>query len=343
MNRFLNKFKKINEAMLACLVILIGVLIISIFDKPQNDNSFGFKCPSDFKTPEKYSDSLAEWINKYTKKYPKATAEDMMAVRDKLIEKNKCGKPPFTIDNSAEDVVNSEQLILPKQISWDGKVIAKLTYGRLQLSKLNIDDQYSQFIAEPTDTIGDGPWPDSQATKNIKTGDIVNITGKWESLDRDILPRVMIEKIKQSTNKPYIFKNLGFSFQISNNYYPLIGTDDMETIAVTSIGSFSDKETEQNSINSAIIIVARENPLDATAIDWLKSEYSGYDFSNGYKEGKVGGMDALLLHWKNKEQIDGVLFLNPAEKRRITISMLGDTEVLVDEFNKIVNTFSFGK
>jgi hypothetical protein len=309
---------------------------VFIFYSPKSNNSFGFKCASDFETAEEYVDSLAQWISKYTKKYPGATTEEMMAVRDKLIEQHKCEKPPFTIDDSATDLVNLEEPVLPKQVSWEGKVMAKLTYARLRLSKLTIDDQYSQFIAEPTDVTDDGPWADSPATKNVKVGDIVNITGEWESTDNGILPWVTIEKIKPSPNKLYIFKNLGFSFKTSNDYYPLMGTEDTETIYMTSYNSKEDNK-------EGIIITARKSSPDSSALDWLKSEYSSYEFTNGYKTTKIEGQETYLLNWHDPNVMDGVLLNNPDKTRRITISILGDnpSPTLKRELDKIINTFSF--
>lgn len=120
MKQFFNKLKNINETLLVCPIILIGVFVVFIFYGSKYDDSFGFKCPSDFKTSEKYLDSIDQWVNRYTKKHPEANVEEMMAVRDELIEKYKCGKPPFTIDDSASnsDIKDTDRVDMDKL--WEG-------------------------------------------------------------------------------------------------------------------------------------------------------------------------------------------------------------------------------
>lgn len=104
MKQIFNKLKEINETLLACSIVLIGVFAVFVFYGFKYDDSFGFKCPSDFKTSEKYLDSVDQWVSRYTKKHPEANAEEMMAVRDELIEKHKCEKTPFTVvDDSTSD------------------------------------------------------------------------------------------------------------------------------------------------------------------------------------------------------------------------------------------------
>ena len=146
-------------------------------------------------------------------------------------------------------------------------------------------------------------------------------------------------KPTQSSNSDnlivYNASYLGFSFFHSKSYSAISITDDPETIVVEPIEARKD--------TGAIIITARENEPGMTALDWLKSEYSGYNLSYGYTERKIGGVDALLLHWDDPRDIDGALLLTPDGKRLILISILrGDSNVnLFSEFNKILNTFSF--
>ncbi len=99
MKEFFNKLKNINETLIAGVVLLVLFIPLAFYSS-KNDDSFGFKCPSDFQEPEEYINSVAKWISEYFKKYPEATEEEMMAVRDKLIEKNRCGKAPFVMDES---------------------------------------------------------------------------------------------------------------------------------------------------------------------------------------------------------------------------------------------------
>lgn len=106
MKQIFTKLKNTNETLLACIVILIVALIFGFYGF-RVDNSFGFKC-SDFETPEKYTRSLAKWIKNYMEKYPEATAEDMMAVRDKLKEENECERPNFTLSESASTLAGNE-------------------------------------------------------------------------------------------------------------------------------------------------------------------------------------------------------------------------------------------
>jgi len=113
MKQFFNKLKNTNETIIICLMAIVGLLLVSSFYNPKNNDPFGFRCPSDFKTSEEYIESVAQWISKYQEKYPEATEEDIMVVRDSLIEKNNCEGTPFTIYGSADstDNVNNEKLM----------------------------------------------------------------------------------------------------------------------------------------------------------------------------------------------------------------------------------------
>ena len=105
----MNLVKKYKIYLSVGLVIL-AVILVFVFYNPKND-SFGFKCPSDFKTPEEYTDSVAKWVSEYAKEHSEAKVEEMMAVRDKLIEKYKCGKSPFAVDDNAENNIDTEKLM----------------------------------------------------------------------------------------------------------------------------------------------------------------------------------------------------------------------------------------
>ena len=76
-------------------------------------------------------------------------------------------------------------------------------------------------------------------------------------------------------------------------------------------------------------------------MDWLKSEYSGYNFDNKYQEKLIGEINVLLLPWRDPNQIDGALFLSPDGKYRISVVSTGDTKALEEDLYKIVNTFLF--
>lgn len=111
----------------------------------------------------------------------------------------------------------------------------------------------------------------------------------------------------------------------------------------TTIGIVSRKSESSADEASGVVIAARQNDPGYSAMDWLKSEYSGYDFTNGYKEGKVAGVVAYFLRWENPQYIDGVLFLTPDGRQRITISILGDAAdpLLRDHLQKVLDGFSF--
>lgn len=137
---------------------------------------------------------------------------------------------------------------------------------------------------------------------------------------------------------------LGFSFQYSWGYIAMPFSNNQEDLAIIpiieDISEVYSGETRQDK-DSFVIIAIRENPQGATAMDWLKSEYSGYNFSNGYQEKQIGGVNGYLLYWRDPKQIDGALFVSPDGKLRITITTLGNTKILEEEFNKIIDTFSF--
>ena len=139
--------------------------------------------------------------------------------------------------------------------------------------------------------------------------------------------------------------DFGFSFQHSWDYEVFSKMpEDPETLTVKSVGDTSEVYSgivKEQANDNFIIIVARENPQGATAMDWLKSEYSGYNFSNGYQEKQINGVNVLLLFWRDPKQIDGALFITPDGKRRVTMTTLGDTKLLLEEFNKIVDSLSF--
>lgn len=110
MIKIFNKLKTINETLLACIALLI-VAMIFVFYTQKNDDSLGFKCPSDFNPSEKYeyADSVGQWINAYQNKHPEASTEEVIAARNKLMKKNKCGKSPFTADDLISNMINSEE------------------------------------------------------------------------------------------------------------------------------------------------------------------------------------------------------------------------------------------
>ncbi len=80
-------------------------------EEPQStfDQSFGFECPSDFKTYKEYLGSIGQWVIRYTEKYPRASTEEMMAVRDTLRERNNCGIPPINTSTSEQSKSNLPQ------------------------------------------------------------------------------------------------------------------------------------------------------------------------------------------------------------------------------------------
>ena len=150
------------------------------------------------------------------------------------------------------------------------------------------------------------------------------------------------DKSVQEKERPTAFSDLrefyapylGFSFFHSKSYEVLQSADDSEMISVLLPGESPE----------GVVVIARERDPNISLMDWLRSEYSGYDFSNGYEEGKIGGEDALLLHWHNSARIDGALFLNPDGDRMISVVIfdLDDPNKDLDvEFNKIIDTFSF--
>ncbi len=141
---------------------------------------------------------------------------------------------------------------------------------------------------------------------------------------------------------------LGFSFEYPYNYSVNQLEDGENDIVITPfspevLGKVYSGEEKKFSEESFIMITARNNPKDATAMDWLKSEYSGYNFDNEYQEKLVGDINVLLLRWRNPNQIDGALFLTPDGKYRVSIVATGDKKALEEDLYKIVNTFLYNK
>lgn len=108
---------EINETLLTCIIALV-IVSLFIFSIQKNDDSFGFKCPNDFETPEKYIESVGQWANNYLIKYPGATKEEILLARNNLFEENQCEKENFgifaeksDIDTKYNDGMNSGEIM----------------------------------------------------------------------------------------------------------------------------------------------------------------------------------------------------------------------------------------
>ncbi|MEK9157865.1 MAG: hypothetical protein AAB638_01615 [Patescibacteria group bacterium] len=66
----------------------------------------------------------------------------------------------------------------PQKVLLAGRVISKMTYGRLLLKNSDATASYTHFIAEPTDVDQDDPLRESPTTKNITRGEMISIDGK---------------------------------------------------------------------------------------------------------------------------------------------------------------------
>ena len=179
-------------------------------------------------------------------------------------------------------------------------------------------------------------YKDNNCTEAIKRYEDY-MAGRVDAETKDMVEGVIDELVYNSTR--HDADNLGFRFIHSNEYEAISHEKDPETIVVFPKKYLDEKPEKMD----AIIIVARENDPANSAMDWLESEYSSYNLSYGYKERRINGVDAYLLHWDNPNDIDGALFLSPDKKRRITISILGDAsnKASSEEFNKIIDAFSF--
>lgn len=76
-----------------------------------------------------------------------------------------------------------QKLETPISVVWTGEVEAKMTYARLLIKQSANNEKYPEFIAEPLDVNGDGPYVESSTTINISQGDLIKITGKWVATD----------------------------------------------------------------------------------------------------------------------------------------------------------------
>ncbi len=141
---------------------------------------------------------------------------------------------------------------------------------------------------------------------------------------------------------------LGFSFEYPYNYSANQLIDSGSDVAIIpfspeALSKVYSGEAKKFNEEGFIVISIRDNPKNATAMDWLKSEDSGYNFDNNYQEKLIGEINVLLLPWRDPNQIDGALFLTPDGKYRISVVTAGDTKALEEDLYKIVNTFSFDK
>jgi len=104
------------------------------------------------------------------------------------------GPVSFTSTPTISDNLQ-KKLILPKKVVWAGEVVTGMTYGRLWLKKLAVDDAYPEFVIEPRDMIVDGALRYSPTTRDIEIGQVLRVTGEWESM-LDGIPWILIEKIE---------------------------------------------------------------------------------------------------------------------------------------------------
>ncbi len=112
----LKKHLKLNETAIVAIVILFVVFVASFFYDMRRSETFGFKCPN-FETSTEYIDSFAQWQGKYTKKYPEATSEEAISARGALMEKYKCEKPYFTIDDvGLNEFLNKERQMTTSEL-----------------------------------------------------------------------------------------------------------------------------------------------------------------------------------------------------------------------------------
>ena len=94
--------------MVIIVVIVIGVFGFFIFWGVGKE--YGFVCPSDLETRESYLDSVTKWVAEYQKDYPNATTDELMKVRNALIEKHGCGSAPPE-EAQANDQIDSQKLL----------------------------------------------------------------------------------------------------------------------------------------------------------------------------------------------------------------------------------------
>lgn len=76
------------------------------------------------------------------------------------------------IPDDIQEIKPSQQILLT------GRLISKMTYGRILLKNLTASTSFSYFIAEPNDVDENDPNRESQFTKNTKRGATLEIDGK---------------------------------------------------------------------------------------------------------------------------------------------------------------------
>lgn len=143
-----------------------------------------------------------------------------------------------------------------------------------------------------------------------------------------------IFKISLNNNtQEYISKDLGFSFMHSKNFYILSDIPPAERIFVIATSSL---RLSPDTNSSAVVISLSDQNPSTSALDWLKSENSGYDITKGYTEFLVDGQKAFKTtnsYW--------VIFESPDNKKLVSITILNPKETTVEEFNLIIKSFKF--
>lgn len=100
-------FNKLNETI---AIAVIAVLVIVFWlNFSGSEKEYGFICPSNFTDRKEYLDSVTQWVEKYQKDHPGAELDELMKVRDGLIEKYGCGSAPQ--EEVVKDKLDTEKLM----------------------------------------------------------------------------------------------------------------------------------------------------------------------------------------------------------------------------------------
>ena len=93
-------------------MIIIPVIILFSTHETRDSTSSDFICPSEYKTPEDYVESLAKWIKEKINANPKITHDEIQKLRDTELEKNKCGPSPWSLeDGIGKNVLNADEIM----------------------------------------------------------------------------------------------------------------------------------------------------------------------------------------------------------------------------------------
>jgi hypothetical protein len=109
------------------------------------------------------------------------------------------------ISQATETSPSSSPMTQYQRVVLTGKIHWGMTYGRLLLENITPNSEYKYFVVDPPDMVEDGALRYSPMTRNIKSDEVVRVTGVintadrcWDEIDdyKGCVPWVEVEKIE---------------------------------------------------------------------------------------------------------------------------------------------------